>query len=75
MVGGVDLLHFYLCVHVAVIHEVHISSFHLADEEIRCPKCISSFLKLYYYCLEKLSILYLRYTVDISDDFDDVVKW
>lgn len=29
MGGGVDLLHFDLCVHVAVIHKVHISSFDL----------------------------------------------
>lgn len=31
MVGGVDLLHFYFCVHVAMIDKVHISSFHLQD--------------------------------------------
>lgn len=33
MAGGVDLLHFDLCVHIAVIHKVHISSFHLGDKE------------------------------------------
>lgn len=31
MVGRVDLLHFYFCVHVAMIDKVHISRFHLQD--------------------------------------------
>lgn len=35
MVGGVDLLHFNLCVHIAVIHKVYISSFYLGNKEIR----------------------------------------
>lgn len=36
MIGGIDLLHLYLGVHVAVVHKVHIRSFYLRDEEIGC---------------------------------------
>lgn len=35
MVGGVDLFHFYLSVHIAVIHKVHICCFHLGKKQIR----------------------------------------
>lgn len=34
MIGGIDLLHLHLCVHVTVVHKVHIRSFYLRDKEI-----------------------------------------
>lgn len=33
VVGGVNLLHFNLCVHVAVIHKVYVGGFHLEVKE------------------------------------------
>jgi len=33
VVGGVDLLHLHLCVHIAVVHKVHIGRLHLGNRQ------------------------------------------
>ncbi len=52
MVGRVDLLHFYLSVHIAVIHKVHIGSFHLGikKEEIYFNRILNRFWTFFCFC-------------------------
>lgn len=69
MFGGVDLLHFYLCVHIAVIHKVHISYFYLWEEKASTTyspiNCVMTFWLNH--------LLYLWYAVGMSDNFDNVI--